>query len=112
MARARRRGLWLPQNTYRGQTVCSNDVRIFRRALEEKLLDGLQEQVMRPEVIDYVLAKFEAELTNAVDSLSGELEQMRRRKQELEREIGKTWRRRSARRLLAGTKGGPGRSRA
>jgi hypothetical protein len=77
-----------PQNTYRGQTVCSNDVRIFCRALEEKLLDGLQEQVMRPEVIDYVLAKFEAELTNAVDSLSGELEQMRRRKQELEREIG------------------------
>jgi len=42
---------------------------------------------MQPEVIDYVLAKFEAELTNAVDSLSGELEQMRRRKQELEREI-------------------------
>ena len=77
-----------PQNTYRGQTVCSNDVRIFRRALEEKLLDGLQEQVMRPEVIDYVLAKFEAELTNAVDSLSGELEQMRRRRGELEREIG------------------------
>jgi hypothetical protein len=34
-------------------------------------------------VIDYVLAKFEAELTNAVDSLSGELEQTRRRKQEL-----------------------------
>ena len=77
-----------PQNTYRGQTVCSNDVRIFRRALEEELLDGLQAQVMRPKVIDYVLAKFEAELTNAVDSLSGELEQMRQRKQELEREIG------------------------
>ena len=77
-----------PQNTYRGQTVCSNDVRIFRRALEEKLLGGLQEQVIRPEVVDYVLAKFEAELTNAVDNLSGELEQMRRHKQELEREIG------------------------
>ena len=77
-----------PQNSYRGETVCSNDVRIFRKALEGKLLDGLQEQVMRPEVIDYVLAKFEAELTNAVDNLSGELEQMRRRKQELEREIG------------------------
>ena len=77
-----------PQNTFRGQTVCSNDIRIFRRTLEERLLDGLQEQVMRPEVIDYVLAKFEAELTSAVDNLSGELEQMRRRKQELEREIG------------------------
>jgi predicted RNase H-like nuclease (RuvC/YqgF family) len=43
---------------------------------------------MRPEVIDYVLAKFEAELTIAVDSLGRELQQMRRRKEELEREIG------------------------
>jgi hypothetical protein len=43
---------------------------------------------MRPEAIDYVLAKFEAELTNVMDSLSGELEQMRRRKLELERQIG------------------------
>jgi hypothetical protein len=53
-------------NTYRGETVCSNGVRIFRQVLEGKLLNGLQEQVMRPEVIDYVLAKFEAELTSAV----------------------------------------------
>jgi hypothetical protein len=37
---------------------------------------------MRPEVIDYVLAKLEAELTSAEDGLSGELQQMRRRKQE------------------------------
>jgi DNA invertase Pin-like site-specific DNA recombinase len=77
-----------PQNTYRGETVCSNGVRIFRQELERKLLDGLQEQVMRSEVIDYVLAKFEADLASAVDNLSGELGQMRRRKQELEREIG------------------------
>lgn len=77
-----------PQNTYRGETVCTNGVRLFRQALEERLLKGLQEQVMQPEVIDYVLAKFEAELTNAVDGLTGELKQMRQRKQELEREIG------------------------
>src|SRR5258708_7040839 len=75
------------RRTLTGEMVCTNGVRIFRQALEEKLLNGLQEQVMQPEVIDYVLAKFEAELTNAVDSLSGELEQMRRRKQESEREI-------------------------
>ena len=75
------------RRTLTGEMVCTNGVRIFRQALEEKLLNGLQEQVMQPEVIDYVLAKFAAELTNAVDSLSGELEQMRRRKQELEREI-------------------------
>jgi site-specific DNA recombinase len=76
-----------PQNTFRGAVVCPNGMRIFRRALEEKLLNGLQDQVMRPEVIDYILEKFEAELTNAMDNLGGELEQMRRRKGELEREI-------------------------
>jgi hypothetical protein len=77
-----------PQNIYRGETVCTNGVRVFRQGLEEKLLDGLQEQVMRPEAIDYVLAKFEAELTNAMDGLSRELERVRRRKLELERKIG------------------------
>jgi len=41
-----------PQNAYRGETVCTNSVRIFRHALEQKLLDGLQEQVIQPEVID------------------------------------------------------------
>jgi hypothetical protein len=66
----------------------TNKVRVFREALEENLLAGLREQVMQPEVVDYVLAKFEAELTAAVDNLGGELEQMRRRKEELEREIG------------------------
>jgi site-specific DNA recombinase len=37
-----------PQNTYRGEAVCKNGTRVFRNALEGKLLHGLQEQVMRP----------------------------------------------------------------
>jgi hypothetical protein len=60
---------------------------VFRHPLEEKLLHGLQEQVLRPEVIEYTLAKFEDELLKAVDDLGGELEQMRRRKNELDRDI-------------------------
>lgn len=76
-----------PQNTYRGETVCKNAVRVFRRPLEEKLLAGLEQQVLRPEVIEYTLAKFEDELLSAVDDLSGELDRMRRRKEELDREI-------------------------
>jgi site-specific DNA recombinase len=76
-----------PQNTFRGAVVCANGTRIFRKVLEERLLGGLQNQVMRPEVVDYILEKFEHELTNAVESLGGELEQMGRRKEELEREI-------------------------
>ncbi len=70
-----------PQNTFRGPSVCTNSVRVFRRALESRLLDGLQEQIMRPEVVDYVLERFEAELVKALENLGGELEQMRRRKE-------------------------------
>lgn len=39
-----------PQNAYRGDTVCKNNLRVFRQALEGKLLSGLQDQVMRPEI--------------------------------------------------------------
>jgi site-specific DNA recombinase len=76
-----------PQNTFRGASVCTNSVRIFRRALESRLLDGLQEQIMRPEAVDYVLERFEGELVKALENLGGELEQMRRRKETLESEV-------------------------
>jgi hypothetical protein len=42
---------------------------------------------MRPEVVEYVLNNFESALLKALDDLGGELEQMRRRKDELEREV-------------------------
>ena len=51
------------------------------------LLDGLQEQAMKREAIEYVLAKFEDELIAALAGVGSELEQMRQRKEELEREI-------------------------
>jgi site-specific DNA recombinase len=63
-----------PQNTFRGASVCTNSVRVFRRALEERLLGGLQEQIMRPEAVDYVLERFEGELVKALDNLGGELQ--------------------------------------
>ena len=76
-----------PQNTFRGASVCTNGVRVFRKVLEEKLLAALQEQVIRPEAVEYVLDNFEVEFLKALDKLGGELEQMRQRKEELEREI-------------------------
>ena len=42
---------------------------------------------MRPEAVDYVLERFEAELVKALENLGGELEQMRRRKEALESEV-------------------------
>jgi site-specific DNA recombinase len=77
-----------PQNTFRGASVCTNSVRVFRRALEERLLSGLQEQIMRPEAVEYILDNFEGQLLKALDNLGGELDRMHRRKQELEREVG------------------------
>jgi len=76
-----------PQNTFRGSSVCTNSVWVFRMALEEKLLTAIQEQVIRQEAVEYVLDNFETEFLKALDNLGGELEQMRRRKEELEREI-------------------------
>ena len=67
--------------------VCTNGVRVFRKPLEERLFTGLQEQVIRPEAAGYVLDNFETEFLKALDSMGGELEQMRRRKEELDREI-------------------------
>jgi site-specific DNA recombinase len=77
-----------PQNTFRGASVCTNSVRVFRRALENRLLEGLQEQIMRPEAVEYVLDNFEGQLLKALDNLGGELDRMHRRKVELEREVG------------------------
>jgi site-specific DNA recombinase len=76
-----------PQNTFRGASVCTNSVRVFRRALENRLLDGLQQQIMRSEAVEYVLDNFEGQLLKALDNLGGELDRMHRRKQELEREV-------------------------
>jgi site-specific DNA recombinase len=76
-----------PQNAFRGETVCKNNLRVFRNALEGKLLAGLQDQIIRPEAVEYILDNFESALLKALDDLGGELEQMRRRKGELEREI-------------------------
>jgi site-specific DNA recombinase len=50
-------------HAYRGSQVCGNKLLIPRRVLEAQLLAGLQANVLRPEVIDYTLRRFEEELT-------------------------------------------------
>jgi len=62
-------------------------VRVFRQALEGKLLTGLQDQIRRPEAVEYVLDNFESAVLKALDDLGWGLDQMRTRKTELEREI-------------------------
>jgi site-specific DNA recombinase len=76
-----------PQNWSRGSTVCSNTVRIRRDDLEAKLLAGLQREVLREEVIDYVMDQFEAEMKKALQLKADNMDATRRRKAELEAKI-------------------------
>jgi hypothetical protein len=39
----------------RGDSICKNDLRIQRQQLEERMLAGLQDRVLREEFIDYVI---------------------------------------------------------
>lgn len=86
-----------PMNFHRGDTVCPNRLRVQRQALEKELLAKLQDQVLREEVVDYILDRFEEEVVHELEKISGEMNQMRARKSELETE---------ARRLAAGLASG------
>lgn len=76
-----------PLNFSRGDDICSNRVRIRRDVLEQKLLAGLQDRVLREEVVDYVLDRFQSELTKELQSIGGEMAGMRKRKAELDGEV-------------------------
>ena len=76
-----------PLNANRGSAVCSNNARIRRNVLETQMLAGLQEKVLHPKVIEYALQRFEEALTEQMAGLDSELEQMRSRKANLEKEI-------------------------
>jgi hypothetical protein len=71
----------------RGDSVCSNRVRVRRDVLERELLQGLQSKVLRDEVIDYVLDQFEKQLVRELEGISGEMDRMKKRKAELQSEI-------------------------
>jgi hypothetical protein len=52
-------------DAYRGGSVCTNNLLISRRALEEQMLAGLQSKVLNPEAVDYTFKRFE-ELARAL----------------------------------------------
>ena len=53
-----------PQNFYRG--ACTNNLKERHDWLENRLLAELQEAVLKPEAIDYALAEFGRQLTDAL----------------------------------------------
>jgi site-specific DNA recombinase len=74
-----------PLNAQRG--VCSNNLRIRRDVLEQGLLAKLQAEILQPEVVKYILDRFEQELARLLDRRRGDLEQLEIRKAKLEEEI-------------------------
>ena len=69
-------------------TPCPRMRRSLRRdELEQSLLKGLAESVLRIEVIDYAVARMEEALRKGHEKLNAELERMRQRKLQLEAEL-------------------------
>ncbi|MCH7987221.1 MAG: recombinase family protein [Acidobacteria bacterium] len=69
------------------QGACTNRLRIRRDVLEKRLLEGLQDEVLRPEAINYALAGFEKELARALARVDDGLRQLRSRKAAVEGKI-------------------------
>jgi hypothetical protein len=67
--------------------ACSNAVTVRRDWIEGRLLDELQNQVLKDEAIDHVLDEFGNHLKSAFANLSSQLAQMRERKQKIEGEL-------------------------
>lgn len=74
-----------PSNWNRG--VCNNTARIRRDDLESAMLSQLQEKILRAEVVDYVLAKYESALLKELENMASEMDRMQSRKRELEGEL-------------------------
>ncbi len=72
---------------YINRGTCKNDLYIRRDVLEERLLGRLQSQLLRPEVIDYAVSEFGRQLRTTLFAISGDMTGLRKRKEELEREI-------------------------
>src|SRR6266566_4192852 len=71
----------------RGDAVCGNGLRIQRKHLEDRLLTGLQDQVLREEFIDYVIAGLQEELRHRHQEFESGLRALRDEKQRIEVEL-------------------------
>ena len=76
-------------NFARGDSVCSNRLRIRRDVLEREMLAGLQQKVLREDVIEYTLSRFEETLSRELQNIGDDMERMRKRKADLESEIAR-----------------------
>jgi hypothetical protein len=72
---------------YFNRGTCENDLYIRRDVLEQRLLGRLQSELLQPEEIDYAIGEFGRQLKTALANLSGDVADLRKRKEQLETEI-------------------------
>jgi site-specific DNA recombinase len=76
-------------SNYFNRGTCENSVYIRREVLEERLLGRIQSELLRPEVIDYAISEFGRQLRAALANVEDDLALMRKRSEQLEREIAR-----------------------
>lgn len=74
-----------PMHALRG--TCTNGLTERSEILEKRLPQKLQETILRPEVVEHALDRFESELGRQMENVDDELETLKRRKRVLEGEI-------------------------
>ena len=74
-----------PQNFYRG--ACPNDLKENQDRIEERLLAELQNRVLTPKVIDFVLEEFGRQLNLKLLDLSDGFSRIQERRTQLETEV-------------------------
>lgn len=75
------------QHFYRG--TCSNGLQIRKDLLEAKLLEGLQQAVLRPEAVSYAVAEFCRQLKEADGNVSREAERAVEQKRKVQAELNR-----------------------
>jgi site-specific DNA recombinase len=71
----------------RGDSVCKNDLRIQRQQMEDRLLAGLQDKVLREEFIDYVICGLKEELKQKHEELESWKKSLQDEAQRIELEL-------------------------
>ncbi len=71
----------------RGDSVCKNGLTIQRQLLEERILSGLQDKVLREEFIDYVICGLQDEIRQRNEAFESGLKALREEKHRIESEL-------------------------
>jgi DNA invertase Pin-like site-specific DNA recombinase len=71
----------------RGDSVCTNGLRIQRQHLEARLLSGLRDKVLREEFIDYVICGLQEDIRQRHETFEAGLKALRDEKHRIEAEL-------------------------